>query len=258
MNTMVERRWIGTLRDFSPALIVFVASMLFFFFTGKLTQSHLQEVVIRSCVRFVRFTLFLCIPIFVALPVYFYIITRAKGAFIRIAGNYPPPVHPFTHWLARPFQGIGIIFLLSTKLLISLRIIVGVPETSLILGKGSFDAGRFFTVSAEAALIAFFLSLLWLFDDTGIRYFNKRDKEIKMIGKYLGTLMPILFGFYGIITLRANYPPSEVLVLLLKIVIVLYPPFLIFSVAHRYIIARRSKDFSTIPGLKTHPLFDKD
>ena len=255
---MAERSLKNTFRDFSPALIVFVASLLFFFFTGKLTIAHLQDVVARSCIRFVRFSFFLCIPIFVALPVYFFIIKRATGAFIRIEGDYPHPVRPFIHWLARPFQGIGIIFLISTKLLISLRIIVGVPESALILGKGSFDAGRFFTVSSEAALIAFFLSLLWLFDDTGIRYFNKRDKEIKMIGKYLGTLMPILFGFYGIITLRANYPASEVLVLLFKMVIVLYPPFLIFSVAHQYIIARRSKDFSTIPGLKTHPLLEKD
>ncbi len=252
MKALREKGAAGMLRDFSPALIVFAASILFFFFTGKTTVSQFQDILIRSGIRFLRFTAFLCIPVFLALPVYFFIVNRTKGAFIRVAGDYPPPVTPLTHWLARPFQGIGIIFLISTKLLISLRIVVGVPESSLILGKGHFDAGRFVTVSAEAALISFFLSLLWLFDDTGIRYFNKRDKEIKMIGKYLGTLMPILFGFYGIIALRANYPPSEVGMLLFKMVLVLYPPFLVFSVAHRYIAARRSEDFASVPGLKTH------
>ena len=38
-------------------------------------------------------------------------------------------------------------------------------------------------------------------DDLGIRYFNRKDYEIKMVGKYVGTLMPIVFGLYGVLSL---------------------------------------------------------
>ena len=59
----------------------------------------------------------------------------------------------------------------------------------------------------------------------GIRYFNERDHELKMIGKYVGTLMPVIFGLYGIFGLMANYPVAEALLNIVRAVIILYPPF---------------------------------
>lgn len=241
-------------RELSPALIVFAGAILFFFFTGKPTLPHFEEVFFRSLLRLLRFALFLCAPVFFALPVCFYLIGKTKKFLIRIDRGRNVSFRPFTHWLARPFQGIGIILLISTKLLISLKIIVSVPESSLFLPKQHFDAGHFLTVSAVTVLISFLLSVLWLFDDSGIRYINRRDKEIKMIGKYVGTLMPIIFGFYGIFTLRANFPAVEVLVLLFKITIVLYPPFVIFAVAHRRILEKKAGAPASVLALEERTL----
>jgi len=40
---------------------------------------------------------------------------------------------------------------------------------------------------------------------------NRKDQELKMIGKYVGTLMPILFGLYGIFSLLDDYPARQAL-----------------------------------------------
>jgi hypothetical protein len=242
------------LKDTSPALIVFFGSILFFFLTGKLTSAYFQDVLIKSIIRLVRFTIFLCLPVFLAYPIYNFIIKRTKRVFLQIESWEMLGIHPFMHWLARPFQGIGIILLFSTKLLISLSIIVGVPENALFRGSGHFQMGRFLTVSIITVLIAILLSNLWTFDDMGIRYFNRKDQEIKMIGKYVGTIMPIIFGFYGIFTLHANYPAKEAFVYLFKLIIILYPPFLIFAVVHTYATRNKSKAFAAIPKLEKRRL----
>jgi hypothetical protein len=173
-----------------------------------------------------------------------------KHKFLRVELTEPLRINPFKHWFARPFQGIGIILLFSTKLLISLSIIVGVPESSLFLGSGHFQTSRFLTVTVITILISILLSNIWTLDDMGIRFFNRKHMEIKMIGKYVGTLMPIIFGFYGIFTLHANYPAKDALIYLFKLVIILYPPFLIFAVIHAYLIRNKEKLLFDIPGLK--------
>ncbi len=73
----------------------------------------------------------------------------------------------------------------------------------------------------------------------GIRYFNKRDHELKMVGKYVGTLMPLVFGVYGIFGLMVNYPVAEALLNIMRTVIILYPPFVLFAVLHTYVISHR-------------------
>jgi hypothetical protein len=72
----------------------------------------------------------------------------------------------------------------------------------------------------------------------GIRYFNRKNHEIKMIGKYMGTFMPVLFGFYGIFSLFGEYPKTEALLYLFQIVVILYPPFTVFSIFHAHFVRR--------------------
>ncbi len=78
----------------------------------------------------------------------------------------------------------------------------------------------------------------------GIRYFNRKDQELKMIGKYAGTLMPVIFGFYGILNLFANYPTAVALFFVCKIAVVLYPPLALFAVLHTYFVRSRRASFS--------------
>jgi hypothetical protein len=83
------------------------------------------------------------------------------------------------------------------------------------------------------------LSFFWSLDDLGIRYYNKKTKEVRMIGKYLGLLLPIFFGFYGIISLFDNNSQLLVIKYVSQMVVVLYPPFVVFNVLHsRYLKSR--------------------
>ncbi len=105
-------------------------------------------------------------------------------------------------------------------------------------------------ISGVTVVISILLSILWTLDDVGIRYVNRKNQEIRMIGKYVGTLMPILFGFYGILSLMTDYPPMQVFIYLLKIVIILYPPFMVFSLFHAHFVENRAAYFPQKASLK--------
>jgi predicted DNA repair protein MutK len=119
-----------------------------------------------------------------------------------------------------------------------LHLIAGpsVPASLVMPRGGGLWTNRFLLTSAITVLVALFLSVLWTLDDMGIRYFNRRDHELKMVGKYVGTVMPVLFGVYGVYGLMANYPAAEALLNIMRTVIILYPPFVLFAVLHTYVI----------------------
>jgi hypothetical protein len=81
-------------------------------------------------------------------------------------------------------------------------------------------------------------------DDLGIRYFNRKDYEIKMIGKYVGTLMPILFGLYGVFSLFGQFSKAQALIYLFQMIVILYPSFMVFSVLHAHLVQKRAEDLS--------------
>jgi len=81
-------------------------------------------------------------------------------------------------------------------------------------------------------------------DDLGIKYFNERDYEIKMVGKYVGTVMPIVFGIYGVLSLFGEFSKTQALVYLFQMVVILYPPFTFFSIFHSHFVQKRAEDLS--------------
>jgi len=83
------------------------------------------------------------------------------------------------------------------------------------------------------------LSFLWTLDDLGIRYFNRKTGEIKMIGKYIGFLLPIVFGFYGIFSLFASHAHLLAVLYIAQMAIVLYPPFVMMAVSHALYLEKR-------------------
>jgi hypothetical protein len=93
-------------------------------------------------------------------------------------------------------------------------------------------------------LVSLFLSGLWTMDDLGIRYFNREDYEIKMVGKYVGTLMPIVFGLYGTLSLFGEFSKLQTLVYLFQAVVILYPPFTVFSIFHLHFVQRKAEALS--------------
>jgi hypothetical protein len=81
-------------------------------------------------------------------------------------------------------------------------------------------------------------------DDLGIRYFNRKDYEIKMVGKYVGTLMPIVFGLYGVFSLFDQFSKMQALIYLFQMVVILYPSFTVFSIFHARFVQKKTRDFS--------------
>ena len=116
--------------------------------------------------------------------------------------------------------------------------------SSLLIPEGHFQIGRLLLITLITVFVSLLLSTIWTLDDMGIRYFNRKDQELKMIGKYVGTVMPVIFGFYGIVNLLANYSTAEAFLFAFKIAVVLYPPLAVFAVLHTYFIRSRDGLFS--------------
>jgi hypothetical protein len=236
------RRWS---KELAPALIILFFSVVFSIAFHEPSPSGSWEGVYRTLFRFFRFTLFLCIPVYLLSPVYSVVVGKISGSLVQIEKKQGLKIDPFKHWVFRPFQGIGIGLLFETRLLAVLQVITGEPTRPFhFLPPEQFQPGRFLAITGITVLISLLLSTLWALDDMGVRYVNDKDQEMKMIGKYAGTIMPIIFAFYGIFSLVANFPKVDAFTYLLKIVFVLYPPFAAFAVFHNTFLRNRKERFS--------------
>ncbi len=237
-------------KQIMPALVVLFFTVGFYFYFGDITfVKGWEEGIYRVFFRFFRFTLFLCLSLYLLIPIYRLTVERLGGRLLQVKVAQGIEIYPFKHWIFRPFQGIGIGLLFETKLLTTLQLVTGVA-TPPFLFPGHFQLRRLLAISAITVAVSLFLSIFWTLDDMGIRYVNMKDQELKMIGKYAGTLMPILFGFYGIFGLVSSFPKVQALTYLFKTIVVLYPPFVVFAVFHNHFIRTRWGHFSGIKGLK--------
>ncbi len=233
------------LREISPALIILSLSVLFsYFFDGSASLTG-GEVLVRALVRFTRFALPLCLPLYILPPIYRFVVSQMREKLLQTERREEACVHAIKHWIFRPLQGIGIGLLFETKLLAALQILAGVAaQPVLFFSRGHFQLDRVLIVSGITVAISLFLSTLWTLDDMGIRYANRKNQELKMIGKYVGTVMPILFGFYGVFSLLADYPTKQAFLFLFRIGMILYPPFTVFAVMHFRFLRSREEQFS--------------
>ncbi len=241
---------LGWSKDMVPALAVLLVTFMFSFMYGDSAFLTSWQAAYKAPLRFFRFAFLLCLPLYAVPSLYRFIVQKKASALLQTEEEGELRILPAKHWIFRPFQGIGIGLLFGTKLLTILQLIAGpTVGTSLLIPEGHFQLGRLLMITAITIFVSLLLSTLWTLDDMGIRYFNRKDQELKMIGKYAGTLMPVIFGFYGILNLLANYPTVEALLFVCKIAVVLYPPLAIFAVLHTYFVRSRSKLFSK-NGLK--------
>jgi len=232
-------------KEISPALAVLFFAIFFSLYLDNLPLLQGWEVIYRALFRFFRLTLLLCLPLYVILPIYSFIVDQIKAKLLQTEKIQELHINPIKHWIFRPFQGIGIGLLFATKLLTVLQIVTGVTTKLFpLFPKSQFQPGRLLVISGITVGISFLLSILWTLDDVGIRYVNPKDQEIRMVGKYVGTVMPIIFGFYGIFSLIADFPALQVFIHLFRIVIILYPPFTVFAVFHAHFLKNRAEYFS--------------
>jgi hypothetical protein len=216
----------------------------------------------KTLFRFLRLSFVLTIPLFL-LPA---ICAAAQGAFnrgnrqlVRMQEDRDTAMHPLQNWVIRPFQGIGLGILLATKLLTFLQLYGGTAVTAeTILPPGQFHAGRFLSATAISIVVSLLLSFLWTLDDLGVRYYNRKTGEVRMIGKYVGMVLPIFFGFYGIFSLFDEYDRLQAALYIAQMVIVLYPPFVVFSVLHnRYLKSREEKLLAKLKAAQDVILADR-
>jgi hypothetical protein len=245
MHSKNLRRWS---KDIGPGFLILVLSIALSFFSGEFAFLKGWESLYRGFLRFFRTAFFLCLPLYL-LPSIFAnlgsLIGKRKKIFIQIKQKQKLEIRPIKHWLSRPFQGIGIGLLFATKLLGVLQIVTGSTATgSILLPQGQFQLGRLFIVTGITILVSLLLSTLWTLDDLGIRYFNRKDYEIKMVGKYVGTLMPTLFGLYGIFSLFDQFSKMQALIYLFQMIVILYPSFTVFTVFHAHLVQRKAEDLS--------------
>ncbi len=247
INLLVKNSKLILAKDLAPALAVLFFSILYAFFNrdfAPLTKWHAEAWM--TALRFLRFTVILCFPFFILPKIFRFIIKKMTDSLIKLDQNEDLSISPFKHWFSRPMQGIGIGLIFSTKLIAVLQLLSGPANTnSILISEGAFQIGRFLIVVLITLTVAILLSTLWTFDDIGIRYFNKKDQELKMIGKYVGSLIPFIFGIYGIYNLLANYSAGEAFLLVFKIAVVLYPPMLVFAVLHTYFIRNKIELFQS-------------
>ena len=236
------RRWP---KEIAHAVAILILTISLSVFLGEFTFLKGSEAIYKGLLRFFRITLLLCLPLYLLLPIFGRLgkaVRRKNSAFLQMKEKQDLEIHPVKHWLIRPFQGIGIGLLFGIKLLSVLQVITGsTASASLFIPKRQFQFGRFLVIAVITIFVSMLLSTIWTLDDMGIRYFNRKNQEIKMIGKYVGTLMPILFGFYGTLTLLSEFQKTQAFIYLFQIVIILYPPFTIFSVFHAHFVQKRAE-----------------
>jgi hypothetical protein len=121
--------------------------------------------------------------------------------------------------------------LIGAKFITVLQIYTGdTITTATILPPGQFNPARFLSIMAIAMTTSLLLSFLWTLDDLGIRYSNRKTGEVRMIGKYIGILLPIIFGFYGIASLFESHERLLAIQFIFRMIIVLYPPFVVMNI----------------------------
>jgi hypothetical protein len=235
-------------KEIAPAILILIFTIFLSVFLGDFTFLKGSEAIYKGLFRFFRITLYLYLPFYFLLPVFGWlrkVVQRKNSAFLQVEEKQDLEIRPVKHWLLRPLQGIGIGLLFGTKLLSVLQVVTGTTASaSLLIPKGQFQFGRFMVVTGIAVLISLLLSTIWTLDDMGIRYFNQKNHEIRMIGKYMGTMLPVLFGFYGILSLFGEYSRTETLLYLFQIVVILYPPLAIFSIFHAHFVRRNVESLS--------------
>ena len=234
------------IREMGPALAILLATLIISTFITEFTFTFGAKALWKTLFRFLRLSLVLILPLFLLPSICSLVeglLNRGNRQLIQVQEDRDTAVRALKNWVIRPLQGIGLAMLIATKLLILLQLYMGSSITvHTILPPEQFNPGRFFSTMAITVIVSLLLSFLWTLDDLGVRHYNRKTGEVRMIGKYVGLLLPIFFGFYGIISLFENNTRLLAAQYIAQMVVVLYPPFVIFNVLHsRYLNSREYK-----------------
>jgi hypothetical protein len=134
--------------------------------------------------------------------------------------------------LFRPLQGIGLSLMFAERLLQLIEFASGLSYSRLMVRMTLFMFGNI--------LVSALLSVLWVFDDLGIKVYNKRTGKVRLLGSTVGLVLPLITGVVGITALFQHDTLIGALTDLLGISMVLYPPYVIFAFIHHEFFRRRA------------------
>jgi hypothetical protein len=219
-----------------PAVAVLLLTVFISAFWGKFTFVTGMESIWKILLRFFRLIIILALPILLLPNISAfmqYLLNRGNYRLIQLRVEQNREFNRLHSWLIRPLQCIGLAMLIAAKFITVLQIYAGEAiTTSTVLPPPHFSLGRFLSITAIAMTTSLLLSFLWTLDDLGIRYSNRKTGEVRMIGRYIGILLPVIFGFYGIFNLFEIHEQLLAIRYIFQMIVVLYPPFVVMTVLH--------------------------
>lgn len=256
MSRCTNRKWhIQIVRSLWPAFLVLAVNLALSVFIGSFTFVVGADALWKIPFRYLRFSLILVLPLFL-LPM----LSIFMGRLFTFGHRELIALHerdtgisPAKTWLIRPFQGIGLSLLIGAKLIVILQGYSAVAMGSAgALPPSQFTPGRMLASMAIAAVVSLILSLFWTMDDLGARQRNTETGEVRMAGKYLGIILPVLFGFAGFLNLLQDIPSTLAVQYVLQITVALYPPFMTLAVCHAVYV--HEKGDLILKNLAVHPI----
>jgi hypothetical protein len=244
--------WLGTFYRMamavSPAVIVLALTLIISLVTGHPEGLFLTSSIRGIPVRFVILTLILVAPILILPKIltFTWNITKNRDVFgqqlVKTGAGSDRELGKPVAWVLRPVQGISLSLIVAERFLSLLESSIGVSYTRLLVSITLFFVG--------GALTSIFLSVVWAFDDLGVKIYNRKTDEVHMAGSSIGTVLPLITGAIGVSGLFHTNLPMDALMDLLEIVMVLYPSYVFFAVLHHEFVARRSHVMSEKLQLK--------
>ncbi len=218
-----------------PALATLLATLIIAVFITEFTFTSGGKALGSVLSRFLRLFLNLGLPLLL-LPAICALVQQFLNwnprRLIWVEKEEIAVFHAFQSWFLRPLQGIGLLLLMATRFFGPLGAFLGSsftgPTIPTVPPPGELTLGRFINVGVTSMILSF----VWTMDDLGIRHYNQRTGEIRIVGKYLGSLLPILTGFYGIYSLFKDQPPLIAVLMIAQRIVIFYPPLVIFNVLH--------------------------
>ena len=227
--------WLG------PVLVLLALNTFIAAFVTEFTFHSGVAAVWKVPLRYLRLALNLTLPL-VFLPVFCLLVQgliNRQGRGLIGTPDWPLAISPAKVWVVRPLQGIGLSLLFASKLLLVLQGYSGTPlSTTEVLPPGYFQWSRFLVVTSLGFLVSLLLSWVWALDDMMVRYRNDRTGEVRMVGRYLGVILPIGFGFFGFFTILADVSLLKAFSTVFQMMVTLYPPFCTLAVGHALYVRR--------------------
>jgi hypothetical protein len=222
--------------ELSPAIVVLAATFVVSFSVGTAEGLFLVQSNARTSVRFLAITTILLVPLPILPPLIAFAGKRLadEGFLGRLVKGEMRSSDEFRKsllWIIRPLQGIGMSMLFSNQFLNLFR---NFSEASFL--NAVISPILFIVVSMPISIL---FSVIWSLDDLGIKLYHKQSGEVRLVGSYVGTILPVIFGAIGIYSLFQRSSPTGALLFLVLMVMVLYPPYVLFAVIHDKFLGQR-------------------